>query len=108
MLYEVITGKHTSKPMEDIVKEAEALVAEGVKEVILIAQELSYYGIDIYKQRMLAPLMEKLANINGLKWLRIHYTYPAAFPLEVLDVMAVITSYSIHYTKLYEVKQKMK
>ncbi len=83
-----ITGKHTSKPMEDIVKEAEALVAEGVKEVILIAQELSYYGIDIYKQRMLAPLMEKLANINGLKWLRIHYTYPAAFPLEVLDVMA--------------------
>ncbi len=84
----IITKGHQSKPMEDIVEEAKALIQEGVKEIILIAQELSFYGIDLYKKRMLAPLMEELAQIEGLHWLRIHYTYPAQFPLEILDVMA--------------------
>lgn len=84
----VITGGHKSRTIESLVNEAESLVKQGVKEIILIAQDLSYYGIDLYKKQMLAPLMESLAQIRGLKWLRIHYTYPARFPLDILPVMA--------------------
>lgn len=83
-----ITGKHISRPKEEIVQECELLVKSGVKEIILIAQELSYYGVDLYGKQCLADLMEAIANIEGLGWLRIHYTYPAHFPLDVLDVMA--------------------
>jgi ribosomal protein S12 methylthiotransferase len=83
-----ITGAHISRTMESLVAEAESLVAQGVKEIILIAQDLSYYGIDLYKKQMLAPLMEALANIKDLQWLRIHYTYPAHFPMDILPVMA--------------------
>jgi ribosomal protein S12 methylthiotransferase len=83
-----ITGSHISRTMESLVEEATSLVANGVKELILIAQELSYYGIDLYKKQMLAPLMEQLAQIPGLAWLRIHYTYPARFPMDILPVMA--------------------
>lgn len=83
-----ITGAHKSKPIEDLVEETKGLVKMGVKEVILIAQDLSYYGIDLYKKQMLAPLMEQIAQIPGVQWLRIHYTYPAKFPIDILPVMA--------------------
>src|SRR5581483_8203023 len=69
------------------VKEAEALVKKGVKEVMLIAQELTYYGLDIYKKRMLRDLLNRLADVKGLEWIRLHYAYPSKFPLEILDVM---------------------
>ena len=83
-----ITGAYKSRTKEDILQECEALVETGVKEIILIAQDLSFYGVDIYKKQCLAELMESIANIKGLHWLRIHYTYPAHFPTDVLDVMA--------------------
>lgn len=83
-----ITGAHISRPMEELVEEAKSLVDMGVKEIILIAQDLSYYGLDIYKKQMLAPLMEQIAQIPGVDWLRIHYTYPAKFPMDILPVMA--------------------
>jgi len=83
-----ITKGHKSRPMEGLVEEAKQLINQGVKEIILIAQDLSYYGIDLYKKQMLAPLMEELAQLKGLEWLRIHYTYPAHFPYAILPVMA--------------------
>ena len=83
-----ITGAHKSKPIEDLIEETKGLVKMGVKEIILIAQDLSYYGIDIYKKQMLAPLMEQIAQIPGVEWLRIHYTYPAKFPMDIIPVMA--------------------
>ena len=83
----LMRGQHVSKPIEELVKEAEGLVKKGVKEVMLIAQELTYYGLDIYKKRMLGDLMHRLADVKGLEWIRLHYAYPSKFPLEVLDVM---------------------
>src|SRR5690348_8164602 len=83
----LMRGQHISKPIEELVKEAEGLVKKGVKEVMLIAQELTYYGLDIYKKRMLADLLNRLADVKGLEWIRMHYAYPSKFPLEVLDVM---------------------
>lgn len=83
----LMRGKHTSRTMEDLVKEAERLVKMGVREVMLIAQELTYYGLDIYKKRMLPELLHKLADIPGLEWIRLHYAYPSKFPLEILDVI---------------------
>lgn len=83
----LMRGQHISKPMEELVKEAEGLVKKGVKEIMLIAQELTYYGLDIYKKRMLPDLLNRLADVKGLEWIRLHYAYPSKFPLEVLDVM---------------------
>ncbi|HNP22909.1 MAG TPA: 30S ribosomal protein S12 methylthiotransferase RimO [Panacibacter sp.] len=83
----LMRGAHISRPMEDLVKEAESLVQKGVKEIMLIAQELTYYGLDLYKKRMLAELLGKLADVKGVEWIRLHYAYPNKFPLEVLDVM---------------------
>jgi len=83
----LMRGAHISRPMEELIKEAESLVQKGVKEVMLIAQELTYYGLDLYKKRMLADLLNKLADVKGLEWIRLHYAYPNKFPLEVLDVM---------------------
>src|SRR3954468_6879600 len=83
----LMRGKHVSRTMDDLVTEAESLVKKGVKEVMLIAQELTYYGLDIYKKRMLADLMNRLADVKGLEWIRLHYAYPSKFPLEILDVM---------------------
>ena len=83
----LMRGKHTSKTIEEIVIEAEHLVKNGVKEIMLIAQELTYYGLDIYKKRALADLLNRLADIAGLQWIRLHYAYPNKFPMEVLDVM---------------------
>ncbi|MEX6689566.1 30S ribosomal protein S12 methylthiotransferase RimO [Danxiaibacter flavus] len=83
----LMRGQHVSKSMEELVKEAEGLVQKGVKEVMLIAQELTYYGLDLYKKRMLADLVNRLADVKGLEWIRLHYAYPNKFPLEVVDVM---------------------
>lgn len=83
----LMRGKHTSKTMDDLVREAEGLVKKGVKEVMLIAQELTYYGLDIYKKRALPDLLHRLADVQGLEWIRLHYAYPSKFPLEILDVM---------------------
>jgi len=83
----LMRGGHRSKPMEELVSEAEKLVKSGVKEIMLIAQELTYYGLDIYKNRMLPELLRKLARIEGLEWIRLHYAYPSKFPLEIIDVM---------------------
>ena len=84
----LMRGKHISKTIEAIISEAEGLVKNGVKEVILIAQELTYYGLDIYKKRQLAELLNQLSAVEGLAWIRLHYAYPHNFPLDVLDVMA--------------------
>ena len=83
----LMRGQHISKPMEELVKEAESLVRKGVKEIMLIAQELTYYGLDIYKKRMLPDLLHRLADVKGLEWIRLHYAYPSKFPLEILDVI---------------------
>jgi ribosomal protein S12 methylthiotransferase len=83
----LMRGQHVSKPIEELVKEAESLVKKGVKEIMLIAQELTYYGLDIYKKRMLPDLLHRLADVKGLEWIRLHYAYPSKFPLEILDVM---------------------
>lgn len=83
----LMRGGHISRPIEDLVKEAESLVKRGVKEIMLIAQELTYYGLDLYKKRSLADLLNKLADVEGLEWIRLHYAYPNKFPMEVLEVM---------------------
>src|SRR6187401_94182 len=83
----LMRGNHISRPIEELVKEAENLVKRGVREIMLIAQELTYYGLDIYKKRMLPDLLHRLADVKGLQWIRLHYAYPSKFPLEILDVM---------------------
>lgn len=83
----LMRGEHRSKSMEELIKEAERLVKMGVKEIMLIAQELTYYGLDLYKKRMLPDLLKELAKVKGLEWIRLHYAYPSKFPLEIIDVM---------------------
>src|SRR6185436_7255322 len=83
----LMRGKHVSKPVEEIVSEIKNLVRNGVKEVLLIAQELTYYGLDIYKERKLASLLETISDIEGLEWIRLHYAYPSSFPIEILNVI---------------------
>jgi len=84
----LMRGKHVSKPMEELVIEVKSLVSRGVKEIILIAQDSTYYGLDLYKKRNLAELLEKLAAIEGLEWIRVHYAFPSGFPEDILEVMA--------------------
>ncbi|NCX96081.1 MAG: 30S ribosomal protein S12 methylthiotransferase RimO [Chitinophagia bacterium] len=83
----LMRGGHISRTMDDIVLEAHKLVSMGVKEIMLIAQELTYYGLDIYKKRALAELLNRLADVEGLHWIRLHYAYPSKFPLDVIEVM---------------------
>jgi len=83
----LMRGAHRSRSIPDLVKEAEDLVKKGVKEVMLIAQELTYYGLDLYKERKLAELMQRLSDVKGLEWIRLHYAYPSKFPMDILDVM---------------------
>ena len=83
----LMRGQHVSRSIESIVNEAKTLVQRGVKEVMLIAQELTYYGLDIYKKRELPKLMHALADVEGLEWIRLHYAYPSKFPLEIIDAM---------------------
>src|SRR5215218_1914302 len=83
----LMRGAHTSRSIEDIVREAETLARRGVKEIMLIAQERTYYGLDLYKKRMLPDLMKRLSDVSGIEWIRLHYAYPHKFPIEILDVM---------------------
>jgi ribosomal protein S12 methylthiotransferase len=83
----LMRGKHVSRPIESLVDEAKRLVQRGVKEVMLIAQELTYYGLDIYKNRELPKLLHALADVKGLEWIRLHYAYPSKFPLEIIDAI---------------------
>lgn len=83
----LMRGKHRSKPIEDLVVEARKLAAKGVKELILIAQDLTYYGLDLYKKRKLAELLENLVKVDGIEWIRLHYAFPTGFPMDVLDVI---------------------
>lgn len=83
----LMTGKHISRSIEDILEEVKALVAQGVKDFQIIAQELTYYGVDLYKKQMLPKLIERIAEIEGVEWIRLHYAYPAHFPYDLLPVM---------------------
>ena len=83
----LMRGKHRSTPIEDIVTDAKNLAANGVKELILIAQDLTYYGLDLYKKRNLAELLRELVKVEGIEWIRLHYAFPTGFPMDVLDVM---------------------
>lgn len=83
-----IRGAHKSVPMEDLVQEARNLAEKGVKELIIIAQDTTYYGLDLYRRRALAELLQKLSEVEGIEWIRIHYSYPASFPEDVLEQMA--------------------
>lgn len=84
----LMRGQHVSRPVEELVAEAKNLARRGVKELLLIAQELTYYGLDLYKKRELPRLLHALADVEGIDWIRLHYAYPSKFPLEILDVMA--------------------
>ena len=84
----LMRGKHVSRSIESLVDEAKRLVQRGVKEIMLIAQELTYYGLDIYKSRELPKLLHALADVKGLEWIRLHYAYPSKFPMEIIDAMA--------------------
>lgn len=83
----LMRGKHVSTPIEDLVKQAEGLVRDGVKEIMLIAQDSTYYGIDLYGERRLHELLDRLSDVEGLEWIRLHYAYPSKFPFEVLPIM---------------------
>ena len=83
----LMRGKHVSVPMEELVQNAKNLVKNGTKELLIIAQDSTYYGLDIYKDRKLAELLQRLSDVNGLEWIRLHYAFPSGFPLDVLDVM---------------------
>jgi ribosomal protein S12 methylthiotransferase len=83
----IMRGKHRSTPMDQLVKNAKSLAAQGVKELMLIAQDLTYYGLDIYKKRALADLLRELSDVEGIEWIRLHYAYPSGFPMDVFDVM---------------------
>jgi ribosomal protein S12 methylthiotransferase len=80
-------GKHLSTPMEDLVKQAKFLAKNGTKELILIAQDLTYYGLDLYNERKLGDLMRNLSDVDGIEWIRLQYAYPSGFPMDILDVM---------------------
>ena len=84
----LMRGGHTSTPMEDLVAQAKSLASQGVRELILIAQDLTYYGLDLYRERRLAELVRRLSDVEGIDWIRLHYAFPSGFPLDVLDVMA--------------------
>ena len=84
----LMRGKHISRPVEDLVKEAQSLARRGVKELMLIAQELTYYGLDLYKERALPRLLHALADVEGIEWIRLHYAYPSKFPMEIFEAMA--------------------
>jgi len=83
----LMRGNHISEPIESLVERAKVLAAKGTKELLLIAQDLTYYGLDIYKKRELAKLIDKLSEVEGIEWIRLHYAFPSGFPMEVLDVM---------------------
>jgi ribosomal protein S12 methylthiotransferase len=83
----LMRGGHTSTPMEELVAQAKSLASQGVRELILIAQDLTYYGLDLYRERRLADLVRRLSDVEGIDWIRLHYAFPSGFPMDVLDVM---------------------
>ena len=83
----LMRGKHRSTPIEDLVTNAKSLAKKGVKEIMLIAQDLTYYGLDLYKKRALAELLKELCKVDGIEWIRLHYAFPAGFPMDVIEVM---------------------
>jgi ribosomal protein S12 methylthiotransferase len=83
----LMRGKHLSTPMEELVDQAKKMAKNGVKELMLIAQDLTFYGLDLYKERKLAELVKRISDVNGIEWIRLHYAFPAGFPMDVLDVM---------------------
>src|SRR4029079_19747494 len=83
----LMRGQHLSRSIDDLVTEAAHLTSRGVQEIVVIAQELTYYGLDLYKKRMLPDLLKRLSDVKGIEWIRLHYAYPHKFPLEILDVM---------------------
>jgi ribosomal protein S12 methylthiotransferase len=83
----LMRGKHLSTPIDSLVDQAKSLAAQGVKELLLIAQDLTYYGLDLYKKRALSELLKRLSDVNGIDWIRLHYAFPSGFPMDVLDVM---------------------
>ena len=83
----LMRGKHRSTPIEDLVWNAKSLAKKGVKEIMLIAQDLTYYGLDLYKRRALADLLSELCKVEGIEWIRLHYAFPAGFPMDVIEVM---------------------
>ena len=84
----LMRGKHVSRPIEELVKEAKSLARNGAKELLLIAQDSTFYGLDIYRKRNLSELLKHLSDVNGIEWIRLHYAFPAGFPTDILDVMA--------------------
>ena len=92
----LMRGNHVSTPIEELVASAKSLAAKGVKELILIAQDLTYYGLDIYKKRALADLLEQLSDVDGIEWIRLHYAFPSGFPMDVLDVMNAKTNVNFY------------
>ncbi|MES2799955.1 MAG: 30S ribosomal protein S12 methylthiotransferase RimO [Bacteroidota bacterium] len=83
----LMRGKHMSTPIEELVAQTKSLAAKGVKEIMLIAQDLTYYGLDLYKKRALSDLVNRMADVEGIEWIRLHYAFPSGFPMDVLDVM---------------------
>ena len=83
----LMRGSHRSTPIEEVVKQARQLAKEGVKELMLIAQDLTYYGLDLYKKRELSSLLKELVKVNGIEWIRLHYAFPNGFPVDVLEVI---------------------
>ncbi len=92
----LMRGNHVSTPIDELVASAKSLAAKGVKELILIAQDLTYYGLDIYKKRALADLLEQLSDVDGIEWIRLHYAFPSGFPMDVLDVMNAKTNVNFY------------
>ncbi|MFN5442842.1 MAG: 30S ribosomal protein S12 methylthiotransferase RimO [Crocinitomicaceae bacterium] len=92
----LMRGNHVSTPIEELVASAKSLAKKGVKELILIAQDLTYYGLDIYKKRALADLLEQLSDVEGIEWIRLHYAFPSGFPMDVLDVMNAKTNVNFY------------
>ena len=96
-----IRGAHKSVPIEKLVEETKRLADKGVRELIVIAQDTTYYGLDLYRRRALAELLQKLSEVEGIEWIRIHYSYPAAFPEDVLDQMALTAFSCTHSTEAH-------
>ncbi|MCD8528740.1 MAG: radical SAM protein [Chitinophagales bacterium] len=84
----IMRGNHVSKSIENLVQEVKNLAKQGVKEIMLIAQELTYYGLDLYKKRRLSDLLDALCEIDGIEWIRLHYAYPSQFPMDIIETMA--------------------
>src|SRR5690606_28094117 len=104
----LMRGKHISVPIEDLISRAKTLAAKGTKELLLIAQDLTYYGLDIYKKRELANLIDKLSDVEGIDWIQTHYTFPSSWPMEVMEMMnSKKNVWNYMYMPLQHISDKM-